>query len=326
MKEASFVNRNKNRWLQFESSLNSPQSISPNDLSDLFVSLSDDLAFARTFYPESPTTRYLNQLVFRAHLILTRNKRTQRRSITLFWKKTFPLLVYSYRKTLLWAVLIFAAGIGIGWLSSANDSDYVRVILGDYYVDMTEQNIRDGNPLAVYKSMNEADMFLGITLNNIMVSFYAFIFGMIISIGTGYILFTNGVMIGVFHQMFFEKGLLGEALGTIWIHGTLEIFAILVAGTAGIVLGNSFLFPGTYSRGRSFRIGATNGVKMLIGLIPVFIVAGFIEGFITRYTHAHIAFRGGIILLSAIFIVWYFFIHPSILLKKEKNEQQLRNI
>ena len=88
--------------------------------------------------------------------------------------------------------------------------------------------------MAVYKSMNETEMFLGITLNNIKVSFIAFVMGIFTAFGTGYILLRNGVMLGTFHAFFASHGLLTESLATIWIHGTFEIFSIIVAGAAGI--------------------------------------------------------------------------------------------
>ena len=102
----------------------------------------------------------------------------------------------------------------------------------------------------------------------------------------------------------------------IWIHGTLEISAIVIAGCAGLVMGNSILFPGTYSRGVSFVKGTKQGVKIVIGLIPVFIAAGFLESFITRYTHMPMWLSISIIGSSLAFIVWYFIIYPIILNKK----------
>ncbi len=67
------------------------------------------------------------------------------------------------------------------------------------------------------------------------------------------------------------------------VHGTIEIFSIIVAGGSGMLVGSSFMFPGSYTRSESFKKGIKKATKLLIGLIPFFIVAGFIEGFITRY-------------------------------------------
>ena len=95
------------------------------------------------------------------------------------------------------------------------------------------------------------------------------------------------------------------------MHGTLEIWSIIVAGAAGLALGNGWLFPGTYSRLESFRRGAKRGLKIVIGTVPVFIMAGFIEGFITRHTELPDMLRLGIILTSLAFIIFYYIYLPN---------------
>ncbi|MCW8804808.1 MAG: stage II sporulation protein M, partial [Ignavibacteriaceae bacterium] len=116
--------------------------------------------------------------------------------------------------------------------------------------------------------------------------------------------------------------LLLDSILVIWIHGTLEISSIIIAGAAGLVLGNSILFPGTYSRLQSFRIGSKEGLKMIVSLIPIFIIAGFLESFVTRHTGMPVYLSLSIILGSLTFVIWYFLIYPAILYKKleVKNE------
>lgn len=98
--------------------------------------------------------------------------------------------------------------------------------------------------MAVYNGSEEIPMFLGITLNNIMVSFNCFAMGLLTSFGTGYMLLSNGIMLGAFQTFFYGEGLLAESMLAIWLHGTLEIWAIIVAGAAGLALGNGWLFRG----------------------------------------------------------------------------------
>jgi len=159
-------------------------------------------------------------------------------------------------------------------------------------------------------------MFLFITINNIRVSFLAFVFGIFAPIGTPYLLFQNGVMLGAFQYLFYEQDLLFTSFLTIWIHGTLEISAIVIAGGAGMIMGHSFLFPGTFTRMVSFRRGAKSGMKVIVGLIPIFITAGFLEGFVTRHTEFPIFVKSAIILVSALFIIYYFGIYPIIVSKR----------
>jgi uncharacterized membrane protein SpoIIM required for sporulation len=310
MREALFIKNNTPRWQRFESLLSQKNANNPDLLADLFIQLTDDLSFARTNYPESQTTVYLNNLTAKVHQSIYRNKKEEKGRFVRFWKYELPQLFYSAHKQLLYAFLLFAAATLIGAVSAANDMNFVRLILGDGYVNMTLENIEKGDPLAVYKSMDQTNMFVRITLNNIFVSFKTFAYGIFISIGTVMSLFYNGVMLGSFQYFFYQKGLLLTSVLTIWIHGTLEISAIVIAGCAGLVMGNSILFPGTYSRIESLKMGAKKGLKICVGLVPIFIVAGFLESFVTRHTEWPSVVKLAIILLSASFIVYYFIIYP----------------
>ena len=223
-----------------------------------------------------------------------------------------------------WCLFFFAL---VGAFSSANEGEFVRSILGDGYVNMTLENIEKGDPMAVYKQMGEFNMFLGITINNIRVALLAFSFGILLGVGTLYIMLRNGIMLGSFQYFFYEKGLLWESARTIWIHGTIEISVIIIAGCAGLVLANGMLFPGTYTRLESFKRGVKNGLKIMLSTVPFFIIAGFLEGFVTRHTEMPDAMAVLIILASLALILFYYVIYPIQLHKKEqKNHQQLKEL
>lgn len=316
MKEIQFLKQNNEKWREFENLLSSNSNQDPDELAKLFIQVTDDLAYSRTFFPDSKTTLYLNQLTRNIHQKIYRNKKESSGRFKKFWLYEIPELFATVRKPMLMSLLIFSVSIIIGAVSTANDDSFVRLILGDRYVNMTLDNIENDDPMAIYKSANEIDMFLGITYNNIRVSFIAFAYGIIFSLGTGFVLFQNGVMLGSFQYFFYEKGLFFESFKTIWIHGTLEISAIVIAGAAGLVLGNSFMFPGTLPRKVAFVNGAKKALKMIIGLIPIFIVAGFLEGFVTRYTEMPVFLSMIIICGSAFFMIYYFVYYPYKLQKR----------
>lgn len=319
MKEISFLNQNADKWQQFESLITSKGGSDPDLMADLFVQLTDDLSYSKTNYPKSKTTQYLNSIAARVHQEIYKNKKEKSGRIITFWKYELPFIFKNSHKQLFYAFIIFAVAMLIGIVSAAYDDSFVRLILGDHYVNMTLENIDKGEPMAVYKSMNQIDMFFGITINNIRVAFVCFALGILFSFGTGVMLFYNGIMLGAFQYFFYAKGLLMQSVLVIWIHGTLEISAIIIAGCAGLVMGNSILFPGTYSRGASFIIGAKQGVKIVIGLIPVFIMAGFFESFVTRYSHMPVWLSLTIIGTSLFFIIGYFIIYPIYLNKSSSN-------
>jgi len=311
LREVTFLKKNAEKWKEVEAFLNLKEKVNPDKLADLFIQLTDDLSYSRTFYPASKTTQYLNSLTAKVHLSIYKSKKERKERFLRFWKYEAPLLFYKHRMKIIISFSIFFLSMLIGIISSAGDSGFVRLIMGDSYVNMTLENINKGDPMAVYKQMNGVDMFLGITFNNIRVSFFAFVMGLLVSFGTAWILISNGIMLGAFQYFFHIHNLLFESVLVIWIHGTLEISAIIIAGAAGLVLGNSILFPGTYSRRQSFMIASKEGLKMIVSLIPIFIIAGFLESFVTRYTGMPVVLSLTIILGSLAFVVWYFFIYPS---------------
>jgi uncharacterized membrane protein SpoIIM required for sporulation len=159
-------------------------------------------------------------------------------------------------------------------------------------------------------------MFFQIAVNNIYVELATFVMGIIFSVGSIYMLLFNGIMLGSFQYYFFSKGLGWQSVLVVWCHGTLEISSIILAGAAGLILGNSFLFPKTYSRMESLKKGAKDGLKIVIGLIPIFLTAAFFEGFVTRHTEMPVWLSITILASSFTFIIWYVIIYPKILNQK----------
>lgn len=322
MKEFNFIRSNIDKWQKAEIVISDAGSQSPDRLAEVYTELTSDLAFAQTHYPDSRITIYLNKLCSALHNSIYRNKREKWSRLITFWTREVPLVMYEERKLLLASFLIFLASTFIGVLSQCLDENFCRIILGDYYVDMTLENIANGKPMAVYDGGNEMQMFLGITLNNIRVSFFEFISGIFTSIATGFLIFQNSVMLGCFETFFAQHGLLYESFLAIFLHGTLEISAIIIAGAAGLAMGNGWLFPGTYSRIVAFRRGAKRGMKIIVGTIPIFITAGFIEGFVTRHTEIPNAIRLLVILLSLTFVIGYFIVLPRIRHRNKNNTSQ----
>lgn len=322
MREAAFIKRHKEKWQQFEDILSKKISVSPDKLSDLYIEITDDLSYAKTFYPHSKVVAYLNGVAAAAHLKIYVSKKESKNRFISFFKTEFPLEFYQHQKQLLIAFSVFLFFVIVGAFSAANDVDFVRVILGDSYVNMTLENISKGDPMAVYKQQAEMDMFLGITINNIRVAMMAFVFGMLFSIGTLYVMMQNGIMLGSFLYFFYDKDLLWESSRTIWIHGTIEIAVIVIAGCAGMVLGNGLLFPKTYSRLESFKKSIKSGLKIMVSTIPFFIIAGFLEGFVTRHTEMPDWLAIFIIVASLSVLVFYYIIYPIQLTKKFKKDVQ----
>ena len=306
MKEITFLKQNASKWEGYEASLDKKEAEHPAKVAEMFIELTDDFSYSKSNYEASKTTQYLNSLTSRVHQLVYRNKKESNKRVFLFWKIEIPTLFGKYHSLLLVSFVVGIIGTLLGAVSQLNDKSFVRIIMGDDYVNQTIERIKNGNPIGIYGEMPQGFMFFYITINNIRVSFMMFAMGMIFSVGTGFYILYNCIMLGSFFAMFYQYNVLGKALKVVWIHGTLEISAIVIAGCAGFILGNSFMFPGSYSRLESFKRGAKDGIKIIVGLIPIFICAGFLESFITRYTEMPLWLSLIIILGSLTFLVWYF--------------------
>lgn len=310
LKEITFLKQNSSKWEHYESSLDQKEAEHPAKVANMFIELTDDYSYAKSNFPGSKTSNYLNSLTARVHQLVYKNKKESNKRLFLFWKTELPSLFGKYHNLLLLSFMIGLLGTLLGVISQLYDDSFIRLIVGDDYVDQTIERIKKGNPIGVYGEMPEWFMYIYITTNNIRVSFMMFAMGMLFSVGAGFYLLYNCIMLGSFLTMFYQYNVLDKALKVVWIHGTLEMSAIVIAGCAGFVLGNSFMFPGTFSRLESFKRGAKDGIKIVVGLIPIFMCAGFLESFITRYTEMDLWLSLTIIFTSLAFLVWYFILLP----------------
>ncbi|MEP6674503.1 MAG: stage II sporulation protein M [Ferruginibacter sp.] len=322
MREALFIKKNADKWTEYQ---HSPTE-NPDEMADRFVTLIDDLSYAKTFYPKSKVTRWINGIAAGIYQSIYQNKKEKYSRIIKFWKYELPLLLKRHHRTFLFAFTLFVIFVLVGIFSSMHNQDFVRGVLGDGYVDMTEDNINKGDPFGVYRSDSPFTMFITIAFNNIKVALFAFMAGFTLGILTTWLMWSNGIMLGCFEYMFFSKGLGLKSVMVIWVHGTLEISAIVIASTAGYIIANGILFPGTYRRMDSFRRNFKDAVKIMLTLIPIFIVAAFFESFVTHLMSN--SYSDGqdsgmpawvsalILILSLYFIIWYFIIYPIRLHKR----------
>jgi uncharacterized membrane protein SpoIIM required for sporulation len=325
MREALFIKRNKKKWMEYQQK---PAS-NPDEQADRFITLLDDLAYSQTHYPQSKVTRWINGIATGIYQKIYQNKKEKYARLGSFWTTELPLIIKKHHRILLFSVVFFLLCVAMGAISSAKDNEFVKAILGADYVSMTEENISKGDPFGVYRDTDKFTMFIRIAFNNISVSFKACLLGIFFGLGTILILFYNGVMIGAFEYIFFSKGLGLKSVMVIWIHGTLEIWSIIIAGAAGFIIGTGILFPGTYSRMQSFKTSVKDAIKILLSLIPFFIAAAFLESYVTfqmSNTFSRNSHNGGmplwasisILTASIFFISWYFIYLPVKVFNKNK--------
>ncbi|CAM3481668.1 stage II sporulation protein M [Flavobacterium chungbukense] len=317
MREIAFIKQNKEKWLEFELAIFGKAKKNPDELANLYIQMMNDLSYAQTYYPKSKTVVYLNHLASQIYQKIYKTKRTDRNQIIEFFKIEVPLLVYEYRRYLYYAFALFFITVAIGVLSARYDQDFVRLIMGDQYVNMSLANIRKGNPMAVYGSGSNWGSFIRITVNNLFVGAKCYFYGIFAGLGTFYIFLQNCIMLGSFQYFFYEHNVFWKSVRGIWIHGSMEIFAIVIETATGFILGASILFPKTFSRMNSFKIGFKNSFKIFLSTFPFTISAGFLEGFITRYSLDMPTWLSIFIILITLSIIsFYYLIYPFIVHKK----------
>src|SRR5262249_39040458 len=120
-----------------------------------------------------------------------------------------------------------------------------------------------------------------IMTNNITVCFAEFAMGITAGLGTIYLLLTNGLLMGVISAACWQGGMSGQLWSFVAPHGVLELPAIFIAGGAGLLIGRGLLFPGSLSRRDSLVYYGGQAGRLILGIVPVLVIAGTIEGFIS---------------------------------------------
>jgi len=309
MREVAFIKQNKEKWLGIEHVISGKLKKNPDELSSLYINLVNDLSFAKTYYPKSKTTVYLNHLSTLIFQKIYKTKRVEENRFLYFFKTEVPLLVYQYRKYLFFSFSLFGIFILIGVVSSHYDKDFVTMILGEDYVNMTIENIKKGNPIGVYESGSNWGSTLYIIQNNLIVGLKLYIYGLFAGIGTVLFAMFNSIMVGSFQYFFVTQGVLGQSARGIWVHGVFEIFSMVIETMAGLVLGASILFPKTFSRLNSFKVGFKDSFKIFLSTVPFTIVAGILEGYVTRYALKMNLGINLFIIFGTLFIISYYYIY-----------------
>ncbi|MGB0137565.1 MAG: stage II sporulation protein M [Flavobacteriales bacterium] len=309
MRETDFIRQNREKWEEFERLIGA-ENKDPEKLSDLFIEVTDDLSYSRTYYPNRSVRVYLNGIAQTVFQNIYRSKRSKVSPFKTFWVSRLPDTLWHVRKAMLWAAIIFVLSTVIGYVSSMYNEDFCAIIMGDGYVEMSESNVENGDPFAVYKDEHAMEMFFQIAWNNIRICFMVFVLGVLAGVGSAWVMMTNGIMFGAFMHFFAARGLLTEFSTVVMLHGTLELSMIVLSGAAGLTLGGGILFPRSYHRLQSLVLAARRGVMLMIPCTAFLLIAAFIESWITRHTEAPFAIRLMLVLVSLAIVLGYFVIYP----------------
>lgn len=236
-----------------------------------------DLSTAREDPGSAPLAQYLNQLLGRAHNLIYSGRPSRPAGILHFYAHTFPS---SFRHALpytLAAVGLFAAGAAAGIVMAVADPGFERFILGGRMMDTIERREMWTHGIVAVKPFASS----AIMTNNLAVALAAFATGMLAGAGTLYLMLFNGILIGVVGAACHRAGMSLSLWSFVAPHGVLELPAIFIAGGAGLLLARGVLAPGTLPRRDAITEAGGDAVQLFLGVIPLLVVAGVIEGFVS---------------------------------------------
>jgi uncharacterized membrane protein SpoIIM required for sporulation len=282
---ARWVDRRKPYWDELETLVNACAGRGVGALSHaelqrlalLYRQTAADLSVARDDPGSSPLARYLNTLLGRAHNLIYSADAPGTRGILHFYARVFPAVFRQTMPYTLAALALFAGGMLAGAAIAWTDPGFERLLLGGRMMDTIEAGRMWTHSIVSIKPLASS----AIMTNNLSVSFGAFAGGMLGGLGTIYMMIFNGVLIGVVSVACHRAGLSLSLWSFVAPHGVLELPAIFIAGGAGLLLAKGLIAPGILPRRDALTESATLAVRLLLGVIPMLIVAGLIEGFVS---------------------------------------------
>lgn len=283
MKESVFITNNQKTWKELEDILKNynARKKKPEDndrlhrLFYLYQTACGHLSVSRTRYGNSATTEYLNNLVARAHQVVYASKPGSFSRIMYFLTRGFPSLIKKELPVFLLSTGIFMLAFLFSFTAVSYREDYALSFISEEYAEAA-RNITGSSA-----DLNYAVLSVAIFTNNIRVGILAFALGITFGVGTVYVLVQNGMLLGALAAVSVNAGTDFVFWSLILPHGVPELFCVFVCGAAGLSMARAMVFPGLNSRRKSFVTGGKKALMMLLGTIPLFILAGLTEGYIT---------------------------------------------
>jgi uncharacterized membrane protein SpoIIM required for sporulation len=285
MNQDQFVARHQERWQELAGILDQAQKLGPQRLPTATVErlgrlyrwAASDLAYARTYFPGSQASLYLNELVARAHSLVYAEPPQRWKAIRRFLTRGIPQAVREAWRPFVLAGAFMVLGALIGWFAILHDPNLAQALVSDQILNATPEP-KSGD---VWPVSDRALTGTFIMLNNIRVGILSFALGITLGVGTALVLFQNGLILGALAAKYHQAGLSYPFWALILPHGVVELLAICLCGAAGFAMGWPIVAPGDLTRKKAIAQGARRAAILLLSSIPMFVIAAIIEGWIT---------------------------------------------
>ncbi len=280
-----WLEKRKPYWSKLETLLNQSakdglKSLTRSDLQELsllYRQTAADLAAIREDRGSVHFARYVNQLLVRAHNTIYSGRRASPKTILSFFWDTNPATFRRNWKHCLLSVIIFLIAGIVGAALTYQNPDFRVKILGPQMVETIDRHEMWTHSIVGIKPLASS----AIMTNNMSVAFTTFAFGITAGLGTIYMMAFNGLLIGVIGMACRVSGMSLQLWSFVAPHGVLELPAIFIAGGAGLRIAQGLLFPGVLPRRESLARAGLEAVQLVLGTIPILIIAGLIEAFVS---------------------------------------------
>jgi len=243
----------------------------------LYRQTASDLATVREDVTSNQLTFYLNQLLGRAHNLIYMGHKQKISGLVRFYTQTFPRVFRETFPQTFLAFLIFTVTGIATWAVTIHDPAFAHRMLGPEMMATIEKREMWTKSIVTIKPLAAS----GIMTNNLAVCFTTFAMGITAGIGTIYMMFTNGMLIGVIGAATWQAGMALQLWTFVAAHGALELPAIFISGGAGLEIARGMLLPGLLPRRESLALAGGRAARLMIGIVPMLVVAGIIEGFVS---------------------------------------------
>lgn len=269
MDERAYIEQKQASWQEFSENIERVRKLGLRSLDRdqlktfgaRYRAVVSDLAFVRTQGASEELVAYLNELAGRAHGILYVSQRSGMKGLLAFLMRDYPCLFRSVVRFPLCAMLLFVIGLGVGVYLT-----YTNPVAAGHWVP---PQIADPAGASSY-----------IMTNNMKVGILSFAAGISAGLLTAYLMVSNGIMLGAV-----AAGLPAAKRMALWTfvapHGVIELVAIFICGGAGLMIGAAMIAPGNVRRVDAIRLASGKAIRLFAGTLPMFIVAGIIEGFVS---------------------------------------------
>ena len=249
----------------------------------LYRSALSSLSVARETSLDRALISYLEQLCTRAYFQIYGVPTSALRQIARFFAKSWPEAVQAIWRETLVAFLLTVAGAVVAYLLVRSDPTWFFGIIPPGLSDGRDPSASAETLRATLYGSSHKDDGLAVFAtylftHNAQIAIFAFALGFAFAVPTILLILYNGLMLGAFVAVFVPKGLGWNLGGWLMIHGTTEIFAIILSGAAGFRIGTAIAFPGRLSRGDSAIAAGRSAATAMAGAVVMLIVAGLLEG------------------------------------------------